>query len=184
MKLLSHENFQHNKIEQLYNTYENKMYGVAYSILNNIGQAEDAVQDAFIKIIPHLEEINRVSSVETKRLMMYTIKNAAIDIYRKNRREAEMFNKGVDESLISEGIHGLDSVKTIEDREIVIQFTSKLPLKYREIIRYRCYYELSYKEISILLDISEKVAAKRYERARKLLREMMEKEMMGDELYG
>lgn len=62
MKLLSHENFQHNKIEELYNTYENKMYGVAYSILNNIGQAEDAVQDAFIKIIPHLEEIKRCSN--------------------------------------------------------------------------------------------------------------------------
>ena len=35
-----------------------------------------------------------------------------------------------------------------------------------------------------MLKISEKVAAKRYERARKMMKDMIEKEMAGDELYG
>lgn len=184
MKASSDENFQNNMLEQLYDAYEYKMYGIAYSILNNEGQAEDAVQDAFLKLIPHLGGINSVESVDTKRLITYTIKNVAIDIYRRNRKESELFAKGVDDPAISESQQGNAYVKTVEDREIVIQLLSSLPSKYREIIRYRCYYELSYKEISLLLDISEKAAAKRYERGRKLLKELMEKEMIGDELYG
>jgi len=184
VKASSDENFQNNMLEQLYDAYEYKMYGIAYSILNNEGQAEDAVQDAFLKLIPHLGDINSVASVETKRLITYTIKNISIDIYRRNRKESELFTKGIDDPVISENQQGTAYVKTVEDREIVVQLLSSLPSKYREIIRYRCYYELSYKEISLLLDISEKAAAKRYERGRKLLKELMEKQMIGDELYG
>ncbi len=184
MKASSDENIQNNMLEQLYDAYEYKMYGIAYSILNNEGQAEDAVQDAFLKLIPYLGDINSVASVETKRLITYTIKNISIDIYRRNMKESELFTKGVDEPVISENQQGTAYVKTIEDREIVVQLLSSLPSKYREIIRYRCYYEFSYKEISLLLNISEKAAAKRYERGRKLLKELMEKEMIGDEMYG
>ena len=43
MEASSNENVKRNKLEQLYNFYESKMYGIAYSILNNVGQAEDAV---------------------------------------------------------------------------------------------------------------------------------------------
>jgi len=67
VKASSDENFQNNMLEQLYDAYEHKMYGIAYSILNNVGQAEDAVQDAFIKLIPYLGDINSVVSVQTKR---------------------------------------------------------------------------------------------------------------------
>jgi len=184
VKASSDENFQNNMLEQLYDAYEYKMYGIAYSILNNEGQAEDAVQDAFLKLIPHLGDINSVASVETKRLITYTIKNISIDIYRRNKKESELFTKGVDEPVIGKNQQGTAYIKAVEDREIVVQLLSSLPSKYREIIRYRCYYGLSYREISLLLDISEKAAAKRYERGRKLLKELMEKEMMGDELYG
>nr|WP_281064907.1 sigma-70 family RNA polymerase sigma factor [Clostridium punense] len=166
-------------IAQLYDAYENKMYGIAYSILHNVEQAEDAVQDAFIKLIPHISTIQRIESLKTKRLVVYTIKNIAIDLYRRNRKETELFTKEVEEKVISENQNGVSSVKTIEDRYMITQLLSKLPEKYREIIQYRCFYELSYKEISSLLNISEDVAAKRYERGRRMV-----KEMIGDEMYG
>lgn len=179
MEISSDENFQNNMLAQLYDAYENKMYGIAYSILNNVEQAEDAVQDALIKLIPYTSTIQRIESLKTKRLVVYTIKNIAIDLYRRNRKETELFTKEVEEKVISENQNGVPSVKTIEDRHMITQLLSKLPEKYREIIQYRCFYELSYKEISSLLNISEDVAAKRYERGRKMV-----KEMIGDEVYG
>jgi len=179
VEISSDENFQNNMIAQLYDAYENKMYGIAYSILNNVEQAEDAVQDAFIKLIPHISTIQRIESLKTKRLVVYTIKNIAIDLYRRNRKETELFTKEVEEKGISENQNGVSSVKTIEDRYMITQLLSRLPEKYREIIQYRCFYELSYKEISSLLNISEDVAAKRYERGRRMV-----KEMIGDEMYG
>jgi len=179
VEISSDENYQNNMIAQLYDAYENKMYGIAYSILNNVEQAEDAVQDAFIKLIPHISTIQRIESLKTKRLVVYTIKNIAIDLYRRNRKETELFTKEVEEKVISENQNGVSSVKTIEDRYMITQLLSKLPEKYREIIQYRCFYELSYKEIASLLNISEDVAAKRYERGRRMV-----KEMIGDEMYG
>lgn len=179
MEISSDENFQNNMLAQLYDAYENKMYSIAYSILNNVEQSEDAVHDAFIKLIPHLSTIQRIESIKTKRLVVYTIKNIAIDLYRRNRKETQLFIKEVEEKVTSENQNGIPSVKTVEDRHMITQLLSKLPSKYREIIQYRCFYELSYREISSLLNISGDVAAKRYERARKMV-----KEMMGDELYG
>ncbi len=179
MEISSDENFQNNMLAQLYDAYENKMYSIAYSILNNVEQSEDAVHDAFIKLIPHLSAIQKIESIKTKRLVIYTIKNIAIDLYRRNRKETQLFTKEVEEKVTSENQKGVPSVKTVEDRHMITQLLSKLPSKYREIIQYRCFYELSYREISSLLNISEDVAAKRYERARKMV-----KEMMGDEVYG
>lgn len=184
MKTSSKKNREDNILEELYKVYESKMYGIAYSILNNIEQAEDAVHDAFIRLNSHLDNIKRVNSLETKRLVTYTIKNIAIDKYRRNRKEVELFSKGVDEPVISKNPYETDSVSRVEDRELILKLLSELPSKHREIIRYRCYYELSYKEIGQLLGINEKVAAKRCERARKLLKEILEKAMEGDRLYG
>ena len=41
-------------IENIYKLYEQKMYQVAYSVLHDPGLAEDAVQEAFIKLMKHI----------------------------------------------------------------------------------------------------------------------------------
>lgn len=178
MEVSSDEKFQKNKLEQLYDIYENKMYCIAYSILNNVEQAEDAVQDAFVKLIPYLRDINRIESFKTKRLVTYTIKNISIDRYRRNRKENEIFTKEVEEKVTCENQNNIPSVKTVEDRHMISQILSSLPQKYREIIQYRCFYDLSYKEIASMINISEDVAAKRYERAKKMV-----KKFIGDDMY-
>ena len=167
-----------NKLELLYGFYENKMYGIAYSILNNVEQAEDAVQDAIIKLIPYLENINRIESFKTKRLVMYTIKNIAIDRYRRNQKEYQLFTEGFENKEFIESKDAIPSVKSVEDRHLVTQILSTMPDKYKEIIQYRCFYELSYKEIALILSIGEDTAAKRYERAKAMV-----KKFIGDEMY-
>lgn len=48
-------------IEELYKNYERKMYGVAFGILHNKHDAEDAVHSAFIRIIENVEKIRLFS---------------------------------------------------------------------------------------------------------------------------
>lgn len=167
-----------NKLELLYDTYENKMYGIAYSILNDVDQAEDAVQDAIIKLIPHLETINSIESFKTKRLVMYTVKNIAIDKYRRNRKESQIFEEEMEDKQLCENNNSIPSVKSVEDRHLVTQILSSIPDKYKEIIQYRCFYELTYREIALILNISEDAAAKRYERAKAMV-----KKFIGDDIY-
>lgn len=80
MEITFDANFQNNMLSKLYDIYENKMYSIAYSILNNVEQSEDAVQDALLKLVPHLSTIENIESLKTKRLVTYTIKNVSIDI--------------------------------------------------------------------------------------------------------
>lgn len=72
------------KMEQLYSLYESAVYAIAYSILNNVEQAEDVTQDTFLKIYSYLDDIEEVGSKRTKAFITKIVKNTAIDIYRKN----------------------------------------------------------------------------------------------------
>ena len=72
------------KFENVYNTYKNRMYYVANSILKDSHLAEDAVHMAFLRIINNLDKIGDIDSHKTKGLVVIIVKNIAIDIYRKN----------------------------------------------------------------------------------------------------
>lgn len=54
-------------------------------------------------------------------------------------------------------------------QENVNQLLSGLPGKYREVLIYRCIHELSVRETAAILEISENLVRKRYERARNML---------------
>ena len=77
------------RIETLFELYEQKMYRIAFSILNDEGQAEDAVIAAFEKILK-TEGIPRdPKSDASDRLTTLAVRSAAIDQYRVNARERQ-----------------------------------------------------------------------------------------------
>lgn len=166
------ESNSYHKIEQLYTLYEQKMYVIAYSILNNSWQAEDAVSDAFVKIIKNLHKIKDVKSDQTKKFIIRIIQNTAIDLYRKNQKESKVFTVVSDENQnnIADQDNSIESMlRSMESKEEIDKILSKIPEKYREVLIYRGVHELSVKEIAVVLEISENLVRKRYERARNLL---------------
>lgn len=76
------------KLDHLYNIYEQPMYRIAYAILHHTQQAEDAVSDAFLRIIQNLRKIGDVDSEQTKRYIIRIIRSTAINQYRKNQKES------------------------------------------------------------------------------------------------
>ncbi len=160
------------KIEQLYTLYEQKMYVIAYSILNNSWQAEDAVSEAFIKVIKNLHKIKDVESEKTKKYIIRVIQNTAIDLYRRNQRESTVFTVVSDEEQgkIADKENAIETMlQAIEGKEQLNHLLSKLPEKYREVMLYRSVHEFSVKETAAVLDISDNLVRKRYERARNML---------------
>lgn len=59
------------KFEQLYALYKDKMYKVAYQILHNRHDAEDAVHDSVIAIIDNLEKIKKIKLSRNMELHCY-----------------------------------------------------------------------------------------------------------------
>lgn len=75
------------KLEHIYISYNKTMYYAAYRILKNTFSAEDAVHEAFLRIIYNLEKIEDISCLKTRGFVVAIVENIAKDIYRKNKRE-------------------------------------------------------------------------------------------------
>ena len=155
-------------LETMYELYEQGMYRVAYGVLHNREQAEDAVQDSFEKLLKYLPKIDTPDSPKTQQLVLKKVRNTAIDQYRRNNKQNEWLSQQ------EQGEETNTFVKSVEDREFIQQLLNAVPTEYREIIKLRCYYGFSAKETGDILGLSEGNVNKRLERARKLIADRLE----------
>lgn len=70
----------------LYEQYRYLMLKVAVDILHDYQLAEDAVQEAFVRVAKHMEQIGQPEETATRRYLITIAKHAAIDLYRKRNR--------------------------------------------------------------------------------------------------
>ena len=71
------------KLKILYELYEQPMYRIAFAVLHSSPLAEDAVSDAFVTVIRHLNKFKEPDSDKAKAYIIKIIKSSAINIYRK-----------------------------------------------------------------------------------------------------
>lgn len=149
-------------IERCYELYEKKMYRVAYNILQDADAAEDAVQDAFVKLFISKVVFEDECSDDCIKYIIRVIKNSAIDIYRKRSRE---LTEPIDDYL------NIPAVNTNScNVSSLTEDIHNLPVKYRVVVECLAVKEMTIRDTSDLLGISEATVRKRYERARKLLK--------------
>lgn len=173
------------KIEELYELYEQPMYRIAYAILHNVQQAEDAVHDAFVAIMRSKANIGDIKGAETKNFIVQTIRNTAINRYRKNMKDSQHFTElDYIAAQIPDECSDVDEcIKHMENTEAVKYLLSGLNESDREILLLRCCDELSFREIAQRLNLSEPAARKRYERAKKVARQQKGVIPYGKELF-
>ena len=70
------------KFEIIYQKYKQRMFAVAYDILRNPEDAEDAVHYAFLKVVENIKKIEEADCLKTKGYVVTIVENRAIDIYR------------------------------------------------------------------------------------------------------
>lgn len=156
------------KFELLYNTYKNRMYHIAKDILKDVHISEDAVHMAFLRIVKNLDKIGDVDSDKTKSLVSIIVRNIAIDIYRKKKRE--------DSNIIL--IDDVDlniSYEEIDPSELgEIEYAiSKLQENYRQVFLLKYSHELTDIEIGEILDIRPDNVRKRLSRGRDKLKNIL-----------
>ena len=74
--------------ENLYLTYKSRMYGIAYAILHNREDAEDAVMDAVFGIVKNISLFSSIPRNKTESLIVVISRNAAINRYNYNKRRS------------------------------------------------------------------------------------------------
>ncbi|MCR5652456.1 MAG: sigma-70 family RNA polymerase sigma factor [Ruminococcus sp.] len=157
------------KFERIYCQYKNLMLSCAYSILKDESLSEDAVHDAFMRILKNLSKIDEVDSPRTRGFVAVITENAAKTIYNKLNRVKLI---ELDETIpMDENIE--QSAEQNITAEFIAEKISLLPDNYRSVMTLRYFNGLNDKEISDVLGISHALVRKRLERGRKALGKLL-----------
>ncbi|MEX0684922.1 MAG: sigma-70 family RNA polymerase sigma factor [Balneolales bacterium] len=161
--------------------HESKIYSYIYSMVGNGETANDIFQETFTKVITKMDETYNEQG-KWIAWVMRIAHNATIDYLRKKKRFVDV-NSHQDpdydfyDRLPDEGV--VDAQRGIEKDEAkdsLIKHIGKLPKEQREVVMLRHYYEMSFKEIAEITDVSINTALGRMRYALINLRKMFEKE--------
>jgi RNA polymerase sigma-70 factor (ECF subfamily) len=152
----------------LVNQYAATLYRVAFSVLRNSADAEDAVQEAFMRVLRHRE---RLDEVRDRRVWLIRIVwNIVLD--RKRRAKTRPETDDVSELarvLPAGGLSADQRAMAAQHHAHVLQCLEQLPAKERQVLMLSAFEELSSVEIAAVLDITESSARSRLFRARNLM---------------
>ena len=166
---------------ELLNRHQSKIYSYIYSMVGNQEVANDIFQETFTKVITKMDETYNEQG-KWIAWVMRIAHNATIDYLRKKKRFVDV-NSNDDpdydfyERLPDEELE--DAQLTIEKGEAtgsLMKHINELPKEQREVVMLRHYYEMSFKEIAELTDVSINTALGRMRYALINLRKMFDKE--------
>ena len=133
-----------NKLDDLYGKYNKLIYNIAFSILKNRENSEDIVQIVFIKLFQM--DKNKLPTTNESTWIYSLTKNETLNYLRKKKQEISL-----DEIYyITEEDKELNE---IIDKDSYNRIIAKLNKQEREIISLKLLSNMSFKEISLLLDI-------------------------------
>ncbi len=153
--------------ENFYRYFAPRMMGVCLRYARSKSQAEDLLQEAFVKIFERLPQYKHSGSVHgwVHRLVVTT----AIDHYRSQvrlRHEVELEEAS---EISADNCDMLDMFSTQE----ILALINKLPDGYRLVLNLFAIEGFSHKEISEQLGIEEKTSSSQLHKARKMLLKLM-----------
>lgn len=159
------------KFVLIYERYRYLVYKVVFDVLQDSYLAEDALQETFWKIAKSMEKLGEAEELRTKRYIITVAKGAAIDIYRKRKRQMkkEIY---VDElSNVAEPCTYMET----DVENAVLDILKNLPVKYRDVFLLKYSSNLENEEIAQLLGITEAVVRKRISRGKVMIQEALDK---------
>ena len=156
--------------EEMYYNCRGKMYSIAFSILGNREDAEDAVHIAFLKLADQLKNLLHKSRQDLKRYIVIAIRNTSITIYNQNKKSSERFEAINDDIPDKDNVIEFDSSQA----DALQSALTKLPQMYKDILTLYYYMDTPVNDISKLLGISKENVWKRLSRARNMLKALIE----------
>lgn len=145
-----------------------KMYNISFNILRDKHDAEEALSQAFLKIIDNIQRISALPCPQIEPYCVTIVKNETMNIIRK--RKKVVYIENVDYFDQDDKNYNLekDFLKTIDSQEL-LSCINKLSDGEKNLIHLRYVNEMGFKEIAELLDITEETAKKRGQRILKKL---------------
>ncbi|GAA0403566.1 RNA polymerase sigma factor [Paenibacillus motobuensis] len=160
---------------ELVKTYQNHVYRIAYSVLHDEQEAEDAAQETFLQIYNSLSEYREQGF---KTWLTRIALHKAIDLKRKRERRREQQGDVIElaSRMLVQSEHILQGLLVEEQRDELRQKIKQLPDGHQTIITAFYLDGKSYGQIAAELDITEKTVESKLYRARRWMREHWKEE--------
>ncbi len=151
----------------LVETYSTLLFRVAHSVLRSRAEAEDVVQDTFIRVLEHRRTL---PTVRDMRVWLVRIAwNLALD--RKRRIQPEQIDEVFARGLVAKGTAADQALDEAECLRSVLIEVERLPKAERHVLLLAAVDEMSTVEIAAVLGKSESAVRALLFRARTRLRE-------------
>lgn len=165
-------------VNEIFQKYFPKMESVAYSILNNKQDAEDAAMEVMKYICEHAEDFVDYKSKKTISLIFVCVRSKAINIYRRNQRKSEMFSSGEDIECIcdentTEDSSLFDISVTEENKDALAKAINELDDMYKIPILLKYNRHMKNIDIARMLGVDTNTVNGRIFRAKKILKEKL-----------
>lgn len=158
-----------------YEKFAGKMMGVCLRYAKDYEEAQDVMQDAFIKIFGKLADYEKKGSLEgwIRRIVV----NTALDSYRKNKKHQQNVAVDTVDYLLENKTFIIEELNA-DDLLAVIK---TIPAGYQMVFNLFAIEGYSHREIAEKLNITESTSKSQYSRARKLLRDLLVKKNIVEE---
>jgi RNA polymerase sigma-70 factor (ECF subfamily) len=154
----------------LVGAYSALLFRVAHSVLRSEGEAEDVVQDVFVRVLEHRRSLG---SVRDMRVWLVRIAwNLAVD--RRRRVRPEQLDERFVEGLVAGNVPADRAVDETRRMKVVLEEMEKLPRAERNVLLLSAVDELGTTEMAEVLGRSESAVRALLFRARSRLRERLE----------
>ena len=142
-----------NELESIIVREQDMLFRFAYMRVGRRADAEDIVQDVFLKLFRSSESLSSVRNV--KHYLIRSISNACKDFHR--RKQDILPLEKAEREMVSD-----DDLKMYEEYLIITALARTLPPEQREVLYMKCIDGLKFREISDILDIPEATVKSRY----------------------
>jgi len=155
----------------LVHAYAPVLFRVAYSVLRSRTEAEDVVQDAFVRVLEHRQSLPGVRDL---RVWLVRIAwNLALD--RRRRIRPDQMDESFARSLVDGSVAADAALAEFQQIQAVLGEMERLPKTERSVLLLSAIDELSTAEIASILGRSESAVRALLSRARQRLRERLAK---------
>jgi RNA polymerase sigma-70 factor (ECF subfamily) len=169
----SRQHAQEAALAALVDQYATTLYRVAFSVLRNQSDAEDAVQEAFLRVLRHRETLGEIR--DHRVWLIRIVWNIVLDRKRRAKTRPETDDvSDLARVLPAMGLNAEDRAAAVQHHARILACVEQLPEREREVMMLSAFEELSSVEIAEVLGVTESSVRSRLFRARNLLAEHLQ----------
>lgn len=161
---------ERDRFQEIYLAYRHIMYNTAYKILHDEGLAEDAVHNAFLKVVNNMNKIGGTNDKKTRNFLVIIARNEAVRIYNSKRDIP-------DSDFVEDSAEDTADIESEYDRKeytkTIFDLIKTMDKKYSEPLLMKFFYNYNDKEIADLLGITVENAKVRIHRGKNKLKELL-----------